>query len=289
MDKEEAKLLREQGYSYTEISKKLGVSREYVGRITRNVNFSQEGNQRYFKEVKGIIKKINLQADRLTNEKTRILGHLLFDGGVYNRDYHKIAKYVNASKELVTQFIKDIQLVYGLCPTSIEEIKGKNNLICYNVTFKSKKMHEDLMNYFPYFSTSNSLSIIPQKIMNASKEIKLEFLRSFFEDEGSISFNGRISGDLRSKRILNQISDLLNEFNLNFKFCEYREDEGFMYKIYLPKSRENLELFLTLGLFEKSIITHGKNFGRKKIEVLKESIGKLKNPTNLTILDSHSS
>ena len=45
---------------------------------------------------------------------------------------------------------------------------------------------------------------------------------------------------------------------------------GFMYKIYLPKNEESLKIFYRLGLFEKSIVTHGKNIGRKKKEVLQD-------------------
>jgi hypothetical protein len=47
-----------------------------------------------------------------------------------------------------------------------------------------------------------------------------------------------------------------------------------MHKIYLLKTNDNLKKFYDLDLFDKSIVTHGRNIGRLKKEVLNEVINK---------------
>ena len=110
--------------------------------------------------------------------------------------------------------------------------------------------------------------------MKSRFAVKLEFLKSFWEDEGSISFDGRLMADLKNKKIIEQIGKLMENFGLKLKICRYKEPTGFMYKLYLSKSRSNLKRFLKLGFFEKSVITHGKNKGKKKLDILVHHIKK---------------
>ena len=273
MIKSRIKVLRKKGYSYTEISKKVNKSKKFVWTIAKNIKFSEEGKKRYHKKVKGILSKIKNQNKNLTTQKIRIIGHLLFDGTVYNSNNNYIARYITSSKELMEQFIKDVKMIYGLNPTAIE-----NYGYCSKVSFKSKLLYEDLMNYFKSYSTSNQNIKIPKRIMNSSKKIKIEFLKSFFEDEGSISATGRLAGDLKSYKIINQLGILLKEFGFKFGICKYLEPTGYMYKIYFYKNKENFDKFIKYGFFEKAIVTHGKNKGKKKIMVLKKAASKFKNP-----------
>lgn len=265
MLREEIEQLRKQGRSYSEISKKVNKSRKFAWAIAKNIKFSEEGRERYNKKVKGIIRKIKTQKAMLTLPKVRIIGHLLFDGTVYKTRYNCLARYINSSKELIKQFTKDVEEVYGLRPSAIEKFPTY-----YKVAFTSKLLYEDLMNFFSSYSTSNEEIEIPKIIMNAGKQIKIEFLKTFFEDEGSISANGRLMADLKNEKIIRQLGDLLKEFGFKFGICRYKESGGHMYKIYFYKNKENLLKFSKLGLFEKAKITHGKNKGKKKIDVLKE-------------------
>ncbi len=271
----EIKQLRKKGHSYSEISKITRKSKRDVWKTAKGVKFSKEGLKRYHDNVKGILKQIKPQYKTLSLSKIRIIGHLLFDGTVYKMGYHRIIRYINSSKGLINQFISDMKKVYGIDPSALEIFKGKNNLNHYKVTFSCKALYEDLTGYFQSYSTSNQNIQIPSRIVNANKSIKLEFLRTFFEDEGSISSNYRIMGDLKSKIIIQQIISMLKEFRLTFKFCRYKQYTGYMYKIYLPKTEENLKRFYKLKLFDKAIITHGNNIGKKKANVLKEAISKI--------------
>lgn len=274
MIKEEIRQLRKQGYSFSEIARTVGKSRKFVWKVSKDISFSEEGSNRYNKEVKGITKKIK-QQNTISVQKVRIISHLLFDRTIFKTGYHKIVRYINSSKELIGQFIKDVEEVYGLNLSSFEIIQGVN-LPTYKVSFSSKEFYNDLLKYSLSYSTSKEETTIPKEILGGNKEVKIEFLRAFWQDEGSISSIGRISGDLKSKKVINQIIDLHKEFGLNLKLIKYLNKNGFIYKVYLLKSKENLERFCNLRLFDKSIITHSKNLGKRKFDVLLENIAKLK-------------
>ena len=269
---EKIRKLRKQGHSYSEIGGIIKKSRKFAWRVARDIKFSNEGKKRYLQEVKGIIKQIKPQKTYLTVPKVRIIGHVLFDGTAYISGYHYVIRYINTSMELINQFTEDVKKVYGISPSAFEIIKSEN-LPCYKVAFYSKLLFQDLEKYFKSYSTKN-VSKIPDEIMNTNRKIKMTFLQTFWEDEGSITSNGRLMADQKSDEIIKQIIKLHKEFGLNFQLCKYKDYTGFIYKIYLLKNKENLKKFYRLKLFDKAIVTHGKNTGRKKLGILKEFIKK---------------
>jgi len=282
MCNDEIKSLRAKGYSYSEISKKVDKSVKFVYYIAKDIKFSKNGKKRYYSNVKGILSQIKPQKSFLTPAKIRIIGHLLFDGTVYKLGYSSIMKYINSSKALINQFTEDVKEVYGINPSAFETLDGVK-MACYKVHFSSKKMYDNLIKYFSSYSSKKNIKI-PNIIINAGNNLKIEFLRTFWEDEGSISQNGRITADLKNENIIKSLVKLHREFGLNFKLIQYKVYTGKMYKIYLLKNEKNLERFYNLGLFEKSIITHGLNVGKMKKDVLKTQLEKLKKHKNLTRL-----
>ena len=125
------------------------------------------------------------------------------------------------------------------------------------------------MEYFQSYSTSNERCCIPNEIMNGSKAFKIIILRAFWENEGSISKSGRLAADLKSLKVIKQLSVLHNKFGLKHNICMYK-DNGWMYKLSLSKTIENYKRFIELGLFWKANVTKGYFIRRKKIEVLSE-------------------
>ena len=140
-------------------------------------------------------------------------------------------------------------------------------------------MYDDLLKYIPLSQSKKDFLPIPIKILKGNKKIKIAFLTTFFTDEGSISNKGRIMADLKNKLMMIQIINLLQEFSLPFKLCEYQNKNGPICKIYLPKKLEYLKKFYELRLFEKSIITHGYNLQKKKTDILKHHLERLKKKT----------
>jgi hypothetical protein len=233
MLKTQIKKLRREGHSYSEISKKTNKSKKFVWRASKDIKFSKKGKKRYHREVKGIPKMIKPQPSKLSPQKVRIIGHLLFDGAVWKgENYNRTIMYVNSSNDLVVQLINDVYKIYGLKPTFIEE-----KLNYKKVIFKSKLMFNDLINYFKSYSTSDENIRIPSIIMQGDKKIKIEFLKSFWEDEGSISAIGRLTGDSKSYNIIHQLKVLMEQFGFDLRICKYSQYTGYMYKIYLLKKR----------------------------------------------------
>src|SRR3989344_1271564 len=268
--------LRKNGYSYNEILKEVKVHKRDILRIGRNTKFSKVGKQRYFKEVKGVIKPIKRQSKKLSKSKTRIIGNLLFDGSVcIVRKYSYVISYVNASKRLVQDLSKDLENVYGISPFNYDE-EGKT-LTYYRLICKSKRLYAALLRYTPSYSTSNPYSKIPDEVMSSSKRIKLEFLRTFWNNEGSISKEGVLRGYSNSVKVIEQLKKLHQELGFKTKIYLDKSKDKVCYILRLSKSLENTQKFYDNKLFTKSIVTKGDFKGRYKINVVKIWIVKLKN------------
>lgn len=272
-----ARKLRKNGHSFGEISKILEKSRQYIWRLSKDVKFDKNGEARYKKDiVNKYSNKIIPQCEKLSQEKVRIISHLLFDRTVFKAGYNHIARYINCSKELIDQFINDVEKVYGIkrYNLSICENKGR---IHYKATFTSKEMYNDLLKYLPTFSTSNTKLKLPQIIVNSESKIQLEVIRAFWEDEGSISYKGRLCADLKNKNIIYQLLDFHKIFDIYGKMCCYNDKTGKTYKLCIHKNKENLTKFYNLKIFHKSRVSKGYNISKKKIDVLKHHIHKFKN------------
>tara|TARA_Y100000310_G_scaffold228966_1_gene231305 strand:+ start:571 stop:1374 length:804 start_codon:yes stop_codon:yes gene_type:complete len=265
MDNEKMIKYRIEGHSYREISKKFKKSLRDVYRVCYKVKMSKIGLKRYSK-LKGKTKNI-IFLKGLNDKKIRIICNLIFDGSVYKtKNYHYTMMYVNNSIGLIQQFIKDMKEVYNVKPSSYEKIKKYQR-----VKFLSKRIYQDLMKYTNSYSTSNNECTIPIEILKNKGAYKLILLQSFWDNEGSISNDGRLSADSKSLKVIKQLSHIHNEFGITHKITEYR-NKGTMYKLYLSKTQENYNKFLKLKLFSKSNVVRGYNSGKLKLNVLKNFI-----------------
>lgn len=262
MINQKIKKLRTDGFSLREISKKLNVPYSTVRRHCKNIKLSEEGKKRYHSTVKGVVKYINIK-NGLNKEKVRIMCNLLFDSAVYKNNSHYSIMYVNGSKELVDQFMRDMKQVYSVRPSSFENLKTY-----YRVKYLSKQIYGDLLKYFDSFSTSNTRCFIPSLILNNDK-FKIILLRAFWENEGSISKDGKLSADLVNLKVIKQLSNLHNKFKLKHNISKYWKNK-WAYKLFLSRSKENYQRFLKLNLFSKARVTKGYFIGRKKVDVLRE-------------------
>jgi len=260
------KNLRENGFSLREICKKLDLSYSTVQRACSWVEISKYGLKRYTK-LNGLKRSIIFK-DFLNESKVRIISNLLFDGAVYNNKYHYSIMYVNSSKDLIDQFIKDMKGSYNVKPSTLEDY-GRYQ----RTKYLSRVIYGDLTKYVKSFSTSNRKCRLPNEIVNGNDSFKLIVLKAFWENEGSISNDGKLSADLKSIKVIKQLSKLHDDFGLKHNICKYR-DNGWMYKLFLSKTKENYQKFLKLGLFHRANVTKGYNVGKKKVDVLNNYFNK---------------
>lgn len=258
--------LRTSGFSFREISRLLSISYSTARRHCKNVRMSKKGKIRYFSQLTGVPKEIK-DSTILTKRKVRIINNLLFDGAVYRSGYSRSIMYINSSFDLVQEFKKDIFNVYGISPSSFEVIEGKN-VVYYRIKYKSKPIYEDLLRYMPTYSTSDQACSLPDQLTNGATEFKEILLRSFWENEGSISLDGKLSADSKSKIVIEQLSKIHEKIGLNHYISRYWK-KGWAYKLILNRTKENYSRFLYLKLFSKAKVTKGYFIGLKKEEVLK--------------------
>jgi len=205
------------------------------------------------------IKEPRLGYQLLTKEKARIIAHLIGDGwiGQSNHDYNM--KYEVAEPELLDSFECDLVRVYGLPPTHGTNPSGKTGKLIPFVRLRSKIVYEDLMSYADYYSKNWK---IKKQIFKASAEIKIEFLKALFDDEGSVIPQGK-SAIVRLYSIningLKQIQFLLGEFSIESKIVP---GFGLKRNVYALTIRD-------IGLFKSKI---GFNLQRKKDLLNKPSL-----------------
>lgn len=163
------------------------------------------------------IKNPKVGFEDLTKEKARIIGHLIGDGCVYKcrTDYNM--KYEVKDNDLLEQFEKDLIFVYGLKPTKGFNPSGKTSKLIPYVRLRSKLVFGDLKRYCEFGSAN---WFVPSQILFANQNIKIEFLRALFDDEGSV-IPERDSAIIRLYSInlagLKQIQKMIEEFNIPSK------------------------------------------------------------------------
>ncbi len=166
---------------------KMNENKQKAGKMGGKIRASME-DFRYMlkratkKAIEINTKKIPGRSKELTKEKIRLIGHCQFDGSLVNMKGYKALVYTNKSKFLINQFKQDMLKVYGLSPTDIR-IKGDK---VFNIRYCCLAALLDLDNLLERG--------IPEQIMKASTEEKLIFLKTFWDDEGSVHFGITRSG-----------------------------------------------------------------------------------------------
>lgn len=131
-----------------------------------------------------------------------LIGHLIFDGEIK----HSGCIYNNRSAALIHRVELCMQQIYDYNPSRyFNKETGVLRIAYYNVALGdyAKKKSQELLTRIPVMD----------------RELKREFLRSFFDDEGCIDFrpddnSRRIRGYQKDIRILKIIQPLLKDFKI---------------------------------------------------------------------------
>ncbi|NIO22636.1 MAG: hypothetical protein GTN38_01230 [Candidatus Aenigmarchaeota archaeon] len=147
----------------------------------------------------------------ITKEKARLLARLKADGSVFKSNTDYVVSYDSSNLQEIQRTSSDISKVYGLRVKILRHRSGKNpQKLLYKMFVRSKLMYEDLLLYGKYRSENWE---VPTEILNAIIDIKREFLRTFFEDEGTV-----LKNEIRLYSInkigLTKIQELLREFEI---------------------------------------------------------------------------
>jgi hypothetical protein len=190
--------------------------------------------------------------------------------------YYRYIRYTNKCPALINEFKDDILKEFGNIPIT----KGITNTGTPFVQIHGKKIIGKFLDHIPDFRSD--YIFIPQSIKEADIEVKKEFLRAFYDDEGCPSlriFNKTkewkrtLTLGSNSKRILEEIKDmLLSDFDIKSNniivldknkggfvlgisgkdnFVKFRNKIGFKH----PKKTKRLNLIIK---------SYGKSFHRNK-------------------------
>jgi hypothetical protein len=265
------KQLRGEGYSYKEISKITCLSVGTVFNYAHTVPISHAGLKRLqnlqivtrnkFIEKFGQCKPVTVKHKNITIEKARIVGHCLFDGFVSGY----VVSYTSASKDLATQFVKDIAKEYSFSP-SLKTYEGKF-FPYYEIFACSKIMCDDIRKFVLNADTRSSQMLI-KEIESENEDIVAEIARAFWEDEGSISVEGNLIGEIKNKSLRDQLIKLHDK--LGIQVTPYHDHTYDCYGIYVKRERINLTRFCQKIGFRYGVVTAGKRAGHRKSDVLLE-------------------
>ncbi len=259
---------RRSGYSYNEISRLLGISVGAIYKYSSIVKVSKDGKERLknnitttqnkFVEKFAKRKQVHLPS-LITPELVRIIGHCFFDGSV---SLDSIS-YSNVSTDLIKQFIQDMEHVFGIQPSSIISYHKKST--CYQLWYHYKSVSEYIRTFAKNYSTSSKeCNLLPKSFFNKYGVDAHIFLRTFWEDEGSVKANGDVTAKTKREIIAKQLQSLHNMLDIKTRL--YYDKKNDAYEIYICRSHENLTKFINLIGFRKAVVCRGKFRGLTRQE-----------------------
>ena len=172
--------------------------------------------------------------ENISLELARIHAHLCGDGYTCiwktkqkGRKFIAVTGYCNNNHRLLDKFQRDFSKTFGV-KMKMRRKKGE-------VSISSIRIHKEIRNKFGDFGSKKWR--IPPSIKNSSKEIKLEWLKSFFEDE---AYCEEKYNRLKTKSVnlegLKEIKELLNSLNIFSTLTGPNCDKS--YYLTIPKFNE---------------------------------------------------
>ncbi|MDP4001827.1 MAG: LAGLIDADG family homing endonuclease [bacterium] len=241
--------MRRDGLTLTEIQNKTGLSKTTIFHHIQSIPksdalkyklrlISQELQKRVSDSRRGkSVKNYTFnKPEKWSPDFVNLVSHFLFDGQITRGS----CTYYNRNEILLNGIIKSMNKILGVSDYKKYDSSGGVKRVAYHnveiVAFLQRK-RDELQTY----------------ILSASKKEKLSFLKSFFDDEGCVSYSSKrrlVRGYQHSIDILKIISTLLSELKI-----KNRIDEKY-YEIYISQ-KENLIKFQKLINFTSGITVNG--------------------------------
>jgi len=178
----------------------------------------------------------------------RVAGHIIGDGGMRRKSTDVTVYYANNNWQLVNQFENDILDIFG--KINFKEYKHLNAKIVILPSIVGFILTQFLG------EQQNQTKHVPGIIFNLDKEIQAVFLRSLYDDEGSVSIESNcILFKMTSKKTVEDCQKLLRNFSIKPGEIKFKDgtntNEKRIYYFYLS-GRPDLEKFTKYIGFEHS-------------------------------------
>lgn|SRR3989338_8982192 len=236
---------------YTWFNKGKAMSFLTLSKIIKLSNYSFDGMEKYVVAVafgrtgKKVFIKFPIEINKGLGN---IVGHILGDGSIGRRD--KAVFYSNSNIELLKEFRNHMKSIFGIEPRIWVQEKpnfGKTKWMKripelrdipngHNVgLFYPKVCGVILQAIFGKFANGKH-KCITEQIKNSNKQFKIGLLRSFFDDEGSVSC------DSYTIRYHQDKKDILEDIRILLKYFDIAPNE---IRSYLKKNKERYYLNIT--------------------------------------------
>lgn len=252
--------LRKQGFSLGRIVRITRLPKTTVWDQIKDIEFSKTARnefEQYHRKVDTMARKrrkghcwkgrVVFKPVNWSPELIYIISHFWFDGLIKRN----CCEYYNTSAKQISKMRNYVKEIFGL-KTSIKLQKNNVKKISY--------CYVELGEYI-----LNKLKEMQSYIKIAPLEEKRIFLKSFFDDEGCIYFNGKyrkLRGYQHSKETLELIGSLLKDFDIESRINKRHTEICIHRKLNLIKFQE--EINFSPGIY---INPHRKNgIWKKKIE-----------------------
>lgn len=218
---------------------------------------------------------------KLSDSLIRITAHVIGDGGISKRHGNKTVTYSNKANELLEQFKKDIQQVFGeIEPTSINDKKSK----CIELFYPS--IIGFLLNKIIGIQSSADKHV-PSLVLKCSERSRRIFLGALFDDEGNVNMEAyKINFEIASYNIIRDVKFMLERLSIktsNIVRVDRRENDRPRYKITVNGRQNIVRYGKMIGFSSKekseklnALMNFYKIPHRNKIEVKRAIINVLK-------------
>lgn len=241
---EKCRVLRMKGFTLGEIVENVNLPKTTIYGHVRNIPLSPELKERIkmisTKRINDYIRRerkgkcmpgrIVLKPKYWSSELIFITSHFMFDGLIR----HEGCEYYNRSNCLLQKMKKTAEKLLGLRSKIYKRDFGVKQLRYYYVELSAyiRKKALELLNY----------------IKTASSKEKRIFLKSFFDDEGSIHFDKKIvRGYQHNLEILKLVQKLLKDLDIKSKIDEKYKEIVISRKSNLIKFRDKINF--SKGIF----------------------------------------
>lgn len=258
-------------YKYqTTLYSLLNIPKTTVKRLTINqfkevLNKVEVPYEIFFKlKMKAKGSKTNLPLIIPINESlAKLYGYVYADGGVYIND--KYSSYQLTFTNTNLDLIKDCQKCFEDCfDVKPSIINPSGTSPCYRLTIGSRVIVKLFKNFCEgKFNGSSDISI-PNFIKNGSRNVKLAFLSSIIDCDGSLG-DGQITYISCSLKYTEQIVQIINSLGYHasyskkddagskYSFKHYNETRNYdSYKITISRKEEIFNLYNEMDTFKKN-------------------------------------
>ena len=175
----------------------------------------------------------------LSKELTRIIAHIFGDGCLsIDKNNYIHMQYYNQNRILLDNFKKDISSLFD-----VDYIYESVNKTTPFVSLSSSIaiILNQIVNTF-----NSKVSVVPEIIKKAPEDIKIEFIKSFFDDEAYVKFNPpdrRIELTLSNKQFLLEMKNLLKGFGIETTKVYTKTQGGFKQHTIYIRNYHNLKRY----------------------------------------------